>query len=88
MADNLTNVQRKWVLKQYWKTDNAEKFQQKLAEEFNTAPPSRQTIYRICDKFHGTGSICNARKTSRPVSVTTQENDMLVGQTFTKIPQK
>jgi len=31
MADNLTNDQRKWILKQYWKTENAEKFRQKWA---------------------------------------------------------
>ena len=44
MADNLTKDQRKWVLKQYWKTENAEKFRQKWAEEIDTPPPSRQFI--------------------------------------------
>ena len=62
MADNLTNDQRKWILKQYWKTENAEKFRQNLAEELDTPPPSRQTIYRIHDKFDETGSICNTPK--------------------------
>ena len=32
MADNLTKVQRKWILKQYWKTENAEKVRQKWAK--------------------------------------------------------
>jgi len=86
MADNLTNDQWKWILKQCWKTENAEKVRQKWAEEFDT-PPSRQTIYRICDKFDETGSICNAPKSDRPVSVTTQENEMLVSQAFTKSPK-
>jgi len=62
MADNLTNDQRKWILKQYWKTENVKKFRQKWVEEFDTPPPSRQTIYRIRDKFDETGSICNATK--------------------------
>ena len=44
MADNLTNDQRKWILKQEWKTENAEMVQQKWAEEFDTPPPRRQTI--------------------------------------------
>ena len=88
MADNLTKVQRKWILKQYWKTENTENFRQKWAEEFDTPPPSRQTIYRIRDKFYETGSICNAPKSGRLLSVTTQENEMLVSQAFTKIPQK
>jgi len=51
MADNLTNEQRKWILKQYWKTENAEKFRQKWAEEFDAPPPNRQTIYRTRNKF-------------------------------------
>ena len=88
MADNLTKDQRKWILKQYWKTENVEKFRQKWAEEFDTPAPSRQTIYRIRDKFDETGSICSAQKSGRPVSVTTQENEMLASQAFTKGPQK
>ena len=39
---------------------------------------SRQTIYRIHDKFDETGPICNAPKSGRPVSVATQENEMWV----------
>ena len=62
MADDLTGNQRKRILKQYWKTENAEKVRQKWAKEFDTPPPSTQTIYRICDKFDETGSICNAPK--------------------------
>jgi transposase len=89
MADNLTNDQRKWILKkQYWKTENAEKVRQKWAEESDTPPTSRQTIYRIRDKFDETRSICNAPKSGRPVIVNTQENEVLVSQTFTKSPQK
>jgi len=49
---------------------------------------SRQTIYRIRDKFDETGPICNAPKSGRPVSVATQENEMLVSQAFTKGPPK
>ena len=88
MADNLTKDQPKWILKKYWKTENVEKIRQKWAENFDTPPPSRQTIYRIRDKFDETGSICNAPKSGRPVSVTTQENEMLVSQAFTNSPQK
>lgn len=88
MAGNLTNDQRKWILKQYWKTENAEKVRQKWAEEFDTPSPSRQTIYRIRDKFDETGSICNAPKSGRPVSITTQENEILVSQAFTESPKK
>jgi hypothetical protein len=79
MADNLTNDQQNWILKQYWKTGNARKVQQKWAIEFDTLPPSRQTIYRIRDKFDGIGSICSASKSGQPVSVTTQEASTELG---------
>ena len=62
MADNLTNDQRKWILKQYWKTENAEKFRQKWAKEYDTPSPSRQTVYRIRGTFDEIGSICNPIK--------------------------
>ena len=62
MADNLTNDQRKWMIKQYWKTENTENLLHKWAKEFDTPPPSRKTIYRMRDKFCETGSICNALK--------------------------
>jgi transposase len=78
LADDLTNEQRKWILKQYWKIENVEKVRQKWAKEFDTSPRSRLTIYRISDKFDETGSICNAPKSGRPVSVTSQENELLV----------
>jgi hypothetical protein len=88
MAGNLTNDQRKWVIKQYWKTENAEKFQWKWAEEFDTPSPTRLTIYRLHDKFDQTGSICNVPKSGQPVSVTTYENEMSVAQEFDQSPKK
>jgi hypothetical protein len=58
-----------------------------LVEEFDTSPLSRQNIYRIRN-IDVTGSISNASKSGRPVSATTQENEMLVSQAFTKSPPK
>ncbi|KAG1654860.1 Chromosome-associated kinesin KIF4A [Nymphon striatum] len=37
-----------------------ETVRQKWTEEFQRPAPSRLTVYRICDKFEETGSICNA----------------------------
>ncbi|CAI9729019.1 Hypothetical predicted protein [Octopus vulgaris] len=88
MAGNLTNEERKWILKQYWKTGNAELVRQKWTEEFQRPAPSRLTVYRIRNKFEQTGSVCNAQKRGRPVSVTTEENKILVAQAFTQSPQK
>lgn len=64
MAGNITNVQRKWVLKQY-----CGRVREKLREELHTLPSSTLSIYRLRDKFDLTGSIYNAPKTGRPKTV-------------------
>ena len=51
MAGNLSIEQRKWILKQCWKTENAERARTAWVEAFNNPPPTRLTIYRIRDKF-------------------------------------
>lgn len=40
------------------------------------------------DKFDLTGSICNAPKTGRPKTVTTEDNEMLVAQSYVQSPKK
>jgi hypothetical protein len=65
MAGNLIIEQRKWILKQYWKTENAEWVHTAWVEEFNTPPPTCLTIYRIRDKFDAMGSVANAPKSGR-----------------------
>ena len=62
MAGNLSIEKRKWIFKQYWKTENAERVRTAWVEAFNTPLPTRLTIYRIRDKFDATGSVANAPK--------------------------
>lgn len=88
MAGNLMDKERKWILKQYWKTENCERVREQWRETFATPPPTRLTIYRIRDKFEQTGSIHNAPKSGRPITVTTPEKAMQVSQTFTQNPKK
>jgi hypothetical protein len=40
MAGNLIIEQRKWILKQYWKTENAKRVRTAWVEAFNTTPPN------------------------------------------------
>ena len=82
MAGNLSIEQRKWIVKQYWKTENAERVRTAWVEVFNTPPPTRLTIYRIKDKFDATGSVANALKSGRPRTSMTEENEMRVGMTY------
>jgi hypothetical protein len=85
-AENLTKDQRKWILKQYWKKENAEKVRQKWAEESDTLPLSRQLPTEYGIKKLGPSAML--QKLVDRSSVTTQENEMLVSQAFTKSPQK
>jgi hypothetical protein len=55
MAGKLCKEQRKWVLKHYWKTKNAEWVCAAWVEAFNTPPPTCLTIFCIRDKFNVTG---------------------------------
>jgi hypothetical protein len=66
MAGNLSIEQRKWILKQYWKTENAERVRTAWVEAFNTPPPTLLTVYRVRDKLDATGSVANAPKSGRP----------------------
>jgi hypothetical protein len=44
MAGNLSIGQRMWILKQYWKTENADRVRTAWVEAFNTPPPTRLII--------------------------------------------
>lgn len=88
MAGNLTDKQRKWILRQYWKTENSERVREQWVKTFATPPPTRLTVYRLRDKFEQTGSIHNAPRSGRPITVTTRENEFKVAQAFTQSPKK
>jgi len=88
MAGNLSIEQRKWIVKQFWKTENAERVCTAWVEAFNTPPPTRLTIYRIRDKFDATGAVANAAKSGHPGMSMTEENEMRVPMTFVNSPKK
>jgi hypothetical protein len=75
MAGNLNMEQRKLILKQYWKTENAERVSTAWVEAFNTPPPTRLTVDSIRDKFDATGSVANAPKSGRHRMSMTDENE-------------
>jgi len=51
MPNNYNTDQRKCIIKQYWKLENAEHVHTAWQEAFHTRPPSRKAIYRIRDKL-------------------------------------
>jgi len=87
MAGNLSIEQRELILKQYWKTENAERVSTAWVEAFNTSPPTGLTIDRIRDKFDATGSVTNAPKSGRPRTSMREENEMRVVMTFVNSPE-
>ena len=87
MANNYNIDQRKWILKQYCKLENADHVCTAWKEAFHTSPLSRNAIYRIRNKFETLGSVCNAPKSGRSKTSVTEENKMLVAMTFVNSPK-
>lgn len=87
MSRKLTLEERKFVLKKYWKTENAQDVIRDWCLHFSTDPPTRLTIYRIRDKFEETGSVTDAPRSGRP-TMCTEENVATVSEAFARSPQK
>ncbi|XP_036359276.1 uncharacterized protein LOC118763655 [Octopus sinensis] len=60
MAARLDFEERKFILKCYWKYENAVEVQRQFRREFNKEPPTRVTITRIRDKFEADGIVQDA----------------------------
>ena len=57
MSFKLILEKRKFALKKYWKTENAQNVIRDWCFHFSTNLPTRLTIYRIRDKVEETGSV-------------------------------
>ena len=55
----LTFEERKSILKWHIKFENVAEVQRQLKHEFQTQPPTRLTITRLCDKFDTHGKVYN-----------------------------
>ena len=77
MAGNqLSFEERKFVLKCYWRTENATEVQRRFTREFAKPPPTRRTIAHIRDKFEADGTIqnINYKRSGRPRTSTSPGN--------------
>ena len=86
--NNLTLDERKWLLKQYWKTENARQVRDAWQAHFQTPPPSRQAIYKLRDKFERDGYVGNKKQSGRKKTSSTEDNEITVAQTFVNSPTK
>ena len=66
MPRKLTLEERKFILKRYWKTENAQDVIRDWNHYFNTDPPTGLAIYKLRDKFDDTGSVADAPRSGRP----------------------
>ena len=79
--------ERKFVLKKYWKTENAQDVICDWCLHFSRDPPPCLTIYQIRDKFEETGSVTDAPRSGRP-TMCTNENVDTVSEAYARSPQK
>ena len=79
----------KWLLKCYWKEENAEA-QRRWRVETGTSPPTTLTITRIRDKFEVAGTVQDVLKgrCGRKRSSTDNESADTVTQVFALSPKK
>ena len=87
MSRKLILEERKFALKNYWKTENAQDVIRDWCLHFSTDPPTCLTIYRIRDKFEETGSVTDAPHSARP-TMCTKENMVTVSEAYASSTQK
>ena len=83
--------ERKSILKWYIKFENVAEFQRQWKREFQTQPPTRLTITRLCDKFDTHGNICDVQtrgRSGRPLTATSPASSAVVFERFTTSPRK
>ena len=60
MPRKLTLEERKFILKRYWKTENAQDVIRDWNHYFNTDLPTRLAIYKLRDKFDLCTKVCHS----------------------------
>ena len=86
----LTFEKRKSILKWYIKFENVAEVQRKWKREFQTQPPTRLTITRLCDKFHTHGTIRDVHwgRSGRPRTATSPASSAMVLERLKTSPRK
>lgn len=90
MEDRLNFEKRKFILKSYWKCENAVQVQREFRNKFQTDPPTRLTISRIRDKFEADGTVTSVqmKRSGRPRTSTSPTKEERVNELFHRSPRK
>lgn len=92
MADEnieFTLDQRVSLIKLWYQYESNQSVNEEFQELYpGVAPPSRVGLYKLRKKFETTGSVCDAKRSGRPKSVTTPEAMQEIAQAFVHSPKK
>ena len=78
--------QRIWIVKHHYLLQYPITIQRAWRKEFAIAAPSPQCIRELIAKFEESGTVLDAKRSGRPVSVTTDDNKEEVKQHFQDYP--
>ena len=89
MATRLTSEEKKFILKCYWKHENAVEMQRQFRKMFQKEPPIGITISRIRDKFESDGTVENISKnhSGRPCTSTSLTEEEKFLKPFTEVQE-
>ena len=74
MALNILSLQLKiWIVKEYYKTENAAEVQRRWRQNFNEKKPHRSIILKTIAKFESSGSVSGEKRTGRTPTVITPQ---------------
>ena len=74
------------MLKTYWKRENVVDVMRTWPNFFESNSLHRETIYNLRDKFDLIGSVSDAPRLARPLTINTTENQELGAQLFVENP--
>ena len=81
-----TIEERTFIIKKYYES-GVRHVMQLWPNEFATPLPSRKAVYNLIHKFERTGSVADDKRTGRPVTTTTAENQERVAQHLVETPE-
>lgn len=86
MAQKYSVQDRVWITKQKYLLSHNVSIQRLWRKQRNTPPPDSKTINALFSKWEESGSVCDAPRSGRPVSVTSAEAKNAVQQHFADHP--
>lgn len=88
MPSKYTLEERVFLIKTFYRVQNAAETCRQWRREFQSPPPNESTVRDLVKKFEATGSVADASRSGRPVSVRTAELRGRIQESLERSPQK